>query len=580
MEVVYFYVKNYLGLEEKEYNFHEKYNFSFNRQEEVLYCNEIAEEIPKNFFGERVISASAIVGKNGSGKTRILNFLYTYLNLNNRMENFGENKYYKFNIALEEKSGITYIMVLKREGKFYIKSNIFKNENNIQSNAYYYSNIFDYNEGIPYKNYYEDNLKNLSISEEIFKESRSSKNIDMEDIFNRIKIQSDMKQIGFIKELKNEQKELYNILEKEILIPNGIKVVFPYFENHRNLDDKVRVEFEIFAKENINKEKEIDMEKIIFYSKKIFCINLLSHIGKTSITNCDIAEVEKKCFNFLLELDHILKKCKMVTINNEKIEVELDLELSETLINLIEKVKEESIELRKGRVGLRYLISRNINILNYAWDVPLSSGEKGMLRLYSTFHKALKEEKGTVILLIDELDATFHPEWQRKSLYLLLLYLNSYSKYLNSNLRIQLIVSSHSPFLVADIPKGKIIALDENGRQQKRFKLKTFGSNILNIYKEGMFLDTTFGEFARQKIKKVIKNLEGLAIEDEQMEESEIQKIINMIGENLIRERLQRRYNEVFTPQSIFEDLEEKVKKLSSEEKRKLIKELEKNLDK
>lgn len=594
MEVAYFYVKNYLGLENKGYNFHGEYDFSFDIEKGILSYNKNRSEIPKDFFGKNIISVNAIVGENGVGKTRILKFLYQYLNKG--IQGIKLNGLsHEFNNWLDIKSNFKYMIIYIKNGFFYISSNIFTEGMELKCHTYYYSNIFDYDAGLVYREYLGNNSKNLSVGEEVFKKSTEK---DFSDLSN-IKLKNDIRQIKFIRELENnENKEFYTALKKEMLIPNYISFKFSYMDNIKALSEDLKEQLSI-SYEEICKDL-IDDEGILSYINTCIIINLLVHMGEKNISVSKVEKSKNKYKDILKTIQNKLgvpaiMQVGCIEFNLEKKIVILNLMMN-CAIELIELCEELESEEKSSKlkeeptIGMKLLRYKDKEILNYNWNVFLSSGEKGMLRLFSSLYEELKDSdirikdlkypKKSIVLLIDEFDATFHPEWQRKSLNLLLIYLENYLKFINNHVKIQLIISSHSPFLVADLPKEKIVSLDKEGAQNNKFNIKAFGSNILDIYKEGMFLDTTFGEFARQKIKKVIKNLEGLAIEDEQMKKEEIQKVIDMIGEDLIRERLQRKYNEVFISQSIIKNLEEKIKELSYEEKIKLIRELEKNLDK
>lgn len=577
LEVAYFYAKNYLGLEEKEYNFHGKYNFSFNSQEGIVVCNEIGEETPKDFFGERVISVNAIVGKNGSGKTRILKFLYEHLNRKIQVIKL-DGFFYKFDNWIDVKNELKYIILFIKNKEIHITSNINMEGKSIECNTYYYSNVFDYDVGLLYRDPMGNNFKNLSISEEIFKKSEKFKEMNEVFTLGKIKLDNDIRQIKFIRELQEKEKnQFYEILKQEISIPEEILFRFSYLANENRLSENLKEKLNNIYK-NIDKtEGPIDFQRVAYYIRTCIIINLLTHMGEKNISYSKIKEIQKRYKyiennNIDTVITYGLMSLRGIEYCVEKKEIKLKLNMSSAiiLIELCEEVdnKEKSRMLKKNQLdGIKIFIARDKNILNYSWNNYLSSGEKAMLRLFSILYKALENSEGKITLLIDELDATFHPEWQRKSLNLLLIYLNNYSKLINSNISFQLVISSHSPFLVADIPKEKIVVLDKNGSQEKKVNLKAFGSNILDIYKEGLFLETTFGEFAKEKIKKVIKLLSKKNSEEKFLsndEKNEIKFIIMSIGEPLIRNRLEKIYDEhikeSITKKEKIERIKQKIK--------------------
>jgi len=65
------------------------------------------------------------------------------------------------------------------------------------------------------------------------------------------------------------------------------------------------------------------------------------------------------------------------------------------------------------------------------------------------------------------------------------------------------ILTSHSPFLLSDIPKENVIFL-EKGKQVYP-EIETFGANIHTLLSHGFFMkDGLMGEFAKGKINEII----------------------------------------------------------------------------
>ena len=106
--------------------------------------------------------------------------------------------------------------------------------------------------------------------------------------------------------------------------------------------------------------------------------------------------------------------------------------------------------------------------------------------------------------------------------------------------RFHLIITSHSPFILSDLPKENIIFL-EKGKQVYPFEdgKQTFGANIHTLLSHGFFMkDGLMGEFAKSKIDDVINYLNGK--ESEIKDDNSAQNIINIIGEPIIKRELQR----------------------------------------
>jgi len=115
-----------------------------------------------------------------------------------------------------------------------------------------------------------------------------------------------------------------------------------------------------------------------------------------------------------------------------------------------------------------------------------------------------------ILVLLDEFELGLHPNWQKKSIK----YITDFLK--NIDKEFHLIITSHSPFLISDIPKQNIIFLDKdekgncvvvNGLKEKK---QTFGANIHTLLSDSFFMeDGLMGEFAKGKINEVIEYLNG-----------------------------------------------------------------------
>jgi len=175
----------------------------------------------------------------------------------------------------------------------------------------------------------------------------------------------------------------------------------------------------------------------------------------------------------------------------------------------------------------------------------LSDGLGYLTNLYSSIHKCLKQNKvekfKNVILILDEPDIHMHPEWSRGLLSNIFEFLNNQFP----QTMFQIILSTHSPFVLSDIPMDNIILLekDKNGLiMVNKNILNTFGANIHTLLKSSFFMDSTIGEFARTKINKVINFINS----KEGLTEGEALEIINLIGEPIIKDKLLRMYYDEF----------------------------------
>lgn len=186
---------------------------------------------------------------------------------------------------------------------------------------------------------------------------------------------------------------------------------------------------------------------------------------------------------------------------------------------------------------------------------PQSSGEWAIqnmfswLRLPPYFRKVLGERstviRGNMLLMLDEVDLYMHPEWQRQFLKLLSDGLNR--EYRNKH--IQVIITTHSPLVLSDIPRENVVYLKRDGNKCKIVDgpdmEETFGANIFSLLKDSFFLSKTMGEFAHTRIEKVIGDLEKLKESPQDLKlKKECRQLIEHIGEPIIRKKLMMMYDE------------------------------------
>lgn len=164
-----------------------------------------------------------------------------------------------------------------------------------------------------------------------------------------------------------------------------------------------------------------------------------------------------------------------------------------------------------------------------------------------------------------------HPEWQRRIVRDLLSLLRRQFK----GHYFQIVLTSHSPIVLSDIPVENCIFLKKksNGTVcQEERNTQTFGANIYTLYKDAFFLSDdklAMGEFAQSKINQWIEK-----IETGELSEEKAYKIIGLIGEPLVRrnvEKMVRRQYKKLEPVKGRESIRSEV----TEEKKKMIEFLE-----
>ncbi len=172
----------------------------------------------------------------------------------------------------------------------------------------------------------------------------------------------------------------------------------------------------------------------------------------------------------------------------------------------------------------------------------LSSGELEMLNLYSRIYDATitnlsRKQYIPNLILLDEAEIGYHPEWQRKFVKNVITFLNSLGK---GEDFFQVVLTSHSPIILSDIPRsctnyltrGKPIPTDE-----------TFGANIFDLYRNSFFMsDGLIGEYAWEKILQAEKSIKHAISNPNDTKSKDImpleeaKKIVKEIGDDRIKD--------------------------------------------
>jgi hypothetical protein len=180
------------------------------------------------------------------------------------------------------------------------------------------------------------------------------------------------------------------------------------------------------------------------------------------------------------------------------------------------------------------------------FDWGLSSGEENMLRIFSNLYHIFDRDYSTgehgdysiynneghsdddsqktkcdsVLLFMDEADLTLHPEWQRRLISILTAFIPQIYP-VSCAKDIQLVLSTHSPLILGDIPNENITYLPRKGEGTEKSEeavrrvsdggFETFGQNIHTILKDSFFLEHgTIGDFAGRKINGLAGRLQQI----------------------------------------------------------------------
>ncbi|PFC37727.1 AAA family ATPase [Bacillus cereus] len=222
-------------------------------------------------------------------------------------------------------------------------------------------------------------------------------------------------------------------------------------------------------------------------------------------------------------------------------------------IGIIEiELNPEGIKLLKEFINHYETINTLSNFVKIEWG-GLSTGEDTLLTIYSRFFELRDANLSeNIIILLDEIEHSLHPEWQRRILCNLVEYLPYVFSKCNT---IQIILATNVPFLIADIPTKNIIYIEKNkeivtGEAKVNIKPElinqTFAANIHSLLINNFFMESTIGEFSARKIEEIIKILKTENTKEYCYSLQDIKNTIQTIGEPIIRNKLESMYFKKF----------------------------------
>lgn len=570
---IFMWVKKYKSLENFQVNFDKSYNIEFEYKEnriKKLIIKKNINKIPKHFYGRNINSINIIIGKNGTGKSSILEmmslfdrvngtyksyvdypreFLIIYKTNNEKefiLEGYHENdddKYFEF--LKMSKDSLTFLVnyytFKMTENYEFIGTNSPKNlkDTGILRIKYGEERINFFEKKYSYEEAEQGNYKiNTGVSEgnkaTIYEYFINKKNIQSE-LYRDANIVIEIPELDFyIDKIKNpfeiiKEIKLFNILKeekiKDVVIKNYSNYLFSYkiweiIENKSFQVDKI---LDIIKTEKIKLKKIKNTEQILE--------RLLDEIKEYE----NVKELSNKIHEILLLLNDV----QVSELNFKR------------KTNILKKYKIKGNDSRTKKFLEKY-----DEIVNYPWtnkrlylpefekilnitEEGMSDGERVRVNIFSTIHRFLGENgelknKKYVTLLFDEVEMFLHPEWSRTFLHDLLLELKDYR-----DKQFKIIFASHSPFLLSDICSEGVIYLEKKERKTilKEIEIKNFGANIIDLFKNSMFLESTFGKFATEKIKWVVNKINNESYTDIK-NNSKINYIIEEIGEKLISNKL------------------------------------------
>lgn len=552
MEIIYLKIKKYKNIVNEEFNLSANYKCKLHN--ETLFIDEIKNNI--NIFPQK-IKITTIVGENGTGKTSLLEVIINFF-INSFKDNiivfktetdlFSNHE----NIEFDGKVNIFNPQFIPGRNNNYFS--IITNTSDFQNNEFFLNRELSFYE----------NLHPMHIKENVFELHNDMLKLDFNNlyafesalvfnsllfnkstIFNPTEYQIQLNPNYLIYKLFDIL--LYNDslieLEEKILFKKTENFVYQLFNN---ISIKEIIKLYLFL---TKEEKGFKNKKYPFYLKEI-----IENIKNNDNKYLHFLDLTLFDTYFSLNLDNFINLFNSVYKKNQFSNV------SKNKTNLIELSKNN---LFNELIGKLFTINLKDDYRKYS---DLSYGERSSLIQEGLFYKNIITTKNkNVLILLDENSISFHPNWQKQNLNSIINYLEQFT-----NINFHLIITTHSPFMLSDLPKENVIFLEKNNENgncinstEKMKSFNTFGANIHTLFSHGFFMKNgLIGEFAKNKINDVINFINGNKSSIKTNDEA--QNLINIIGEPVIKNQLQKMLDsKKFSYIDEIDSIENQIEKLS-----------------
>lgn len=158
-------------------------------------------------------------------------------------------------------------------------------------------------------------------------------------------------------------------------------------------------------------------------------------------------------------------------------------------------------------------------------------------------------------IILDEIELYYHPEYQRNYIRNLI-YMLSQDRY--KDLQFNILFSTHSPFILSDIPTQNTLKLKQGISVSDEDGINSFGANIHDLLADEFYLEKGFiGEFVKEQIQKIL--LKDIVEKRDLI-------IIELIGDPFLKGVIKNKIQEKITKLDILEEqiktLQEQITKL------------------
>ena len=138
-----------------------------------------------------------------------------------------------------------------------------------------------------------------------------------------------------------------------------------------------------------------------------------------------------------------------------------------------------------------------------------------------------------VNVVFDEIELYFHPDLQRRFLFLIISALrNIHIEHIEG---INLLMVTHSPFVLSDIPRSNVLILSK----QKEIVGETFCANIHDMLGQSFFMEYSMGQIAQEEIEEIFCRYNmNLSISENDLKRYKY--VASIVGDEYLHSTLER----------------------------------------
>lgn len=549
MKVCYIWVEEFRNFHNFGLNLSNDFTYSYDSEKHHISRVE-KPSLPRDFFHSDITDVTGIIGKNGSGKTNCLELICMILKGGlSRLKT-------PFIVITQEKDYLTCYSNNRGRTVPWAPTTSFdatqveysKQINGIK--PIFFSNVSD---GREYN--FSKDVANLSANKQgrrqnsikehlVFINSEKFKYLEIE----RPKLVSLNLIISDILPSKN------SLAQKEHpFTQDQIKKILKIVDNSTPARQIITIINLLLIQKLFHYVSSTDLDK---KQKDIFFEKTKAKTIELSISDDNIDELtDQICSEYILLKqinEHNVKNSTKLNGNDISTEIS-SLKNMSNIKNEIRECDIKSLKTNhKSKLCFNVIFNRESHsVLQWIFEVlnekqqfecswlGISSGQKAYINIFSSIYNSLFRSRNSSIICIDEGDLYLHPEWQIQFFEKL----NNVLPNLSSG-KIQIVISSHSPFLLSDLPNQCLVVLD-NDQAKTGFDTLTFGANLYDLYSHAFFLgNRVCSQFALKKIDQLL-SLHHIDSEKplSETEEKNIKDYIGIIGEEIISFHLKRIIN-------------------------------------